>query len=442
MTEQRSRLRHPKYKTSLCKDFPLGKCTFGMRCNFAHSLDELRMGLLASQGAGPAPNQAVLQTPVTMLADGRMLSTFTPVAQTPDNPSPAAAVAAAAANAAVMAGQLRRQTSLNVLTGGHTADSQSIGIAHAAPSSATTPHQQYAHPSPKSFTGMHSHGASGDMSQSFGSQRNISQPQQLHYLHQERVNVARRVSSLSQLPTFKSPQVHSGASVANQSYMHMMPNAYHASPLSHVPPLATPVQSELGNLGDLPYGMGNSQHYYQQPRRTLTSSISMQSLPRYKMQTNWDQPIPAASTMGLSSLLQPSLGNQITSSSLIDQDVWSSSNSGYGADPAGLTQESRFFPSATNLGTSVASTATIGSMLGGDSLGIHYPAGQLRRQQSKEDWTSMRQAYPSPVHTMPTGYFAESPKAESRYNSLEQLRAATTSRKQFQPFNDSSALCL
>ncbi|KAJ1948533.1 hypothetical protein EC988_005137, partial [Linderina pennispora] len=70
MTEQRSRLRHPKYKTSLCKDFPLGKCTFGMRCNFAHSLDELRMGTSAAQGAGQTQNQVVLQTPITVLADG------------------------------------------------------------------------------------------------------------------------------------------------------------------------------------------------------------------------------------------------------------------------------------------------------------------------------------------------------------------------------------
>ncbi|KAJ1718352.1 hypothetical protein LPJ61_006676, partial [Coemansia biformis] len=48
LCEQRSRLRHPMYKTSLCKDFPLGKCTFGSRCNFAHSIDELRSSLPAS----------------------------------------------------------------------------------------------------------------------------------------------------------------------------------------------------------------------------------------------------------------------------------------------------------------------------------------------------------------------------------------------------------
>ncbi|OMJ23534.1 Zinc finger protein zfs1 [Smittium culicis] len=39
--EQRCRDRHNKYKTSLCKDYPLGKCTFGIRCNFAHSTSEL-----------------------------------------------------------------------------------------------------------------------------------------------------------------------------------------------------------------------------------------------------------------------------------------------------------------------------------------------------------------------------------------------------------------
>ncbi|KAJ1938566.1 hypothetical protein EC988_007549, partial [Linderina pennispora] len=355
--------------------------------------------------------------------------------QDSQSPAVAAAAAAAAANAAAMAGQLRRQTSLSVLTGGQSAEGQAIGLSHAAPTSATTPHQQYAHPSPSSFTGIQMHGTSSDAPQSFASQRNISQPQQLHYLHQERVNVARRVSSLSQLPTFKSPQLHSGASVASQSYMYMAPNAYHASPLSHVPvggygspalsspslslrefdeqPSVTPVQSELGILGDAPYGIGSPQHYCQQPRRTLTSSISMQSLPRYKMQTNWDQPMPAAANASSSSLLQPTLGSQISGSSLADQDVWGSSGSTFGADPVGLTQESRFFPSGSSLGTSTASTTAIGTMFGSDSLGIHYPAGQLRRQQSKEDWSSMRQAYPSPVNAVSTGYFAESPKAES-----------------------------
>ncbi|PVU95141.1 hypothetical protein BB561_002016 [Smittium simulii] len=39
--EQRGRDRHMKYKSALCKDYPLGKCTFGIRCNFAHSPSEL-----------------------------------------------------------------------------------------------------------------------------------------------------------------------------------------------------------------------------------------------------------------------------------------------------------------------------------------------------------------------------------------------------------------
>ncbi|KAJ1819294.1 hypothetical protein LPJ56_003678, partial [Coemansia sp. RSA 2599] len=77
--EQRSRLRHPKYKTSLCKDFPLGKCTFGERCNFAHSPSELRANMAAQSVQVPQPAQALIQTPLTVLPDGRTISTFTPV---------------------------------------------------------------------------------------------------------------------------------------------------------------------------------------------------------------------------------------------------------------------------------------------------------------------------------------------------------------------------
>ncbi|PVV02439.1 hypothetical protein BB560_003107 [Smittium megazygosporum] len=40
-TDIRDRDRPMKYKTALCKDFPLGKCKFGVRCNFAHSVNEL-----------------------------------------------------------------------------------------------------------------------------------------------------------------------------------------------------------------------------------------------------------------------------------------------------------------------------------------------------------------------------------------------------------------
>lgn len=40
--ELRSRARHPKYKTELCRNFLLGHCKYGTRCQFLHQTEDIK----------------------------------------------------------------------------------------------------------------------------------------------------------------------------------------------------------------------------------------------------------------------------------------------------------------------------------------------------------------------------------------------------------------
>ncbi|KAJ2846086.1 hypothetical protein J3B02_004501, partial [Coemansia erecta] len=104
----------------MCKDFPLGKCTFGDRCNFAHSPSELRVNMNPQSVAQASqPAQALIQTPLTVLPDGRTILTFTPVSG-PGSPGNAKEVLRAAPLKSLrrVAGDLRRNQSMDTLRSG------------------------------------------------------------------------------------------------------------------------------------------------------------------------------------------------------------------------------------------------------------------------------------------------------------------------------------
>ncbi|KAJ1869436.1 hypothetical protein LPJ55_005354 [Coemansia sp. RSA 990] len=372
MTEQRSRLRHPKYKTSLCKDFPLGKCTFGNRCNFAHSLDELRSPLPRSAGVGSsqqaqeqqqltAQQQMLLQTPVRMLPGGRMLSSFTPVSAN----SSAITSDTIASNNDDARG-LRRY--------------QSMGTLRALP--VTTAPLPTAPALPEAAIGN---------STAFG-----SPTQPLLHLRQEQNTVARRVASLSQLPTLRPSGVLppgsaylQGLGTAVTAYVPTSPLVHHSpamsssSPEYEVASIQPSSDSTLTGHGDWP---GHQSQYLQPPdqRRMLTSSISMQTLPRFKAPVAWDaQPVSSAlATQNLHTISSQS------SATLIDSDVWAATSYSPLVDSTSKPQESRFFP-APNDSASAASPRL--------NLSSPYSHHQLRRQQSTDDWAFLRgsQNHPS-----------------------------------------------
>ncbi|KAJ2570336.1 hypothetical protein IW140_002429 [Coemansia sp. RSA 1813] len=648
MTEQRSRLRHPMYKTSLCKDFPLGKCSFGNRCNFAHSLDELRIhtdaqiGITGNMQAGtedlpqtppvqqpkqrqkqqqssPVQQpqlqpqsaqakkfqkrykqqqqlQALLQTPITMLPDGRLLSTFTPVTTNMgDSGAPADAMLPLASGlskakdspvASVRAfGELRKYQSMGTLrtTNQLTPNMDSFGAAQQqqyqqqnVPASALALQDMDDHSSPQFTLGQQHYQtpasihppamahspiatvvrpslAAGVSSstplanqQSFAAydaaKQQLPPPSLHHHFQQEQANVARRVASLSQLPSLRtaSPQIGqpssslamtgvnspagSGAGSGNlllqnsfqlsnlgpaaagrgasgfgqnHHYQHhhrressfaLAPlDIQSSSPLSRendegtTPPppqqQQTAVQPDFNSvlnesdfarlsLSNTPpqQQQQQQQQYLQHPhaaqRRMLTSSVSMQTLPRFKLPVNWgEQPLPnqhhnhhhqqssmlslAATSSTSSSSSGPQhaaaaivgSSSQSSAATLIDSDVWSNtlplqqplppsaSSGGISSHLDPVVQstnklyESRFFPSAATGGTassagfsgafSLASPAGLGPNV--DPLGIYYPTlgnssphasrhQHLRRQQSTDDWMLLRQsrAYGSP----------------------------------------------
>ncbi|KAJ1791318.1 hypothetical protein LPJ59_005011, partial [Coemansia sp. RSA 2399] len=196
-------------------------------------------------------------------------------------------------------------------------------------------------------------------------------------------------------------------------------------------------------------------HPHAAQRRMLTSSVSMQTLPRFKLPVNWgEHPLPNQqqhhhhhhhhhpSMLGLAAATSSSGGgapqhvaavigssSQSSAATLIDSDVWSntppplppSNNNGLLShlDPvvqgsSGKLYESRFFPSATTAGTAppgfggAFSLAPPPAVLGPtvDPLGIYYPAlgssgphasstarhQHLRRQQSTDDWMLLGQS--------------------------------------------------
>ncbi|KAJ1851203.1 hypothetical protein GGH12_006087 [Coemansia sp. RSA 1822] len=376
MNEQRSRYRHPKYKTSLCKDFPLGKCTFGNRCNFAHSLDELRSSLLGGPGSAQLPptptNQHMMgQTPVRMLPDGRMLTTYTPILDaTP--------------------GDLEQDDARGLRR------YQSMGTLRAMPA-ATAPTTAPAIPE-ATFSAVYD-----NMPTAFA-----SPTQPLLHLHQEHSNVARRVASLSQLPTLRSSAQPTGS-----AYLHglgLTTAAYMpTSPLVHrSPAMSSPSPAEYDTTLVQPVSdstMVAQNDWMQQPqymksaqRRTLTSSISMQTLPRFKVPVAWDSQPSLAGSLNSHNYAVSSQSpaayhthnftvSSQSSATLIDSDVWASTLYSPAMDSAAYKpQESRFFPSAdTQPSLSTASPRVFPS----SPYNSHH---QLRRQQSTDDWVLLRNA--------------------------------------------------
>ncbi|KAJ2483265.1 hypothetical protein IWW56_000457 [Coemansia sp. RSA 2131] len=376
MNEQRSRYRHPKYKTSLCKDFPLGKCTFGNRCNFAHSLDELRSSLSGGPGSAqlsltPTNQHMMGQTPVRMLPDGRMLTTYTPILDaTP--------------------GDLEQDDARGLRR------YQSMGTLRAMPA-ATAPTTAPAIPE-ATFSAVYD-----NMPTAFA-----SPTQPLLHLHQEHSNVARRVASLSQLPTLRS-----SAQTTGSAYLHglgLTTAAYMpTSPLVHrSPAMSSPSPAEYDTTPVQPVSdstMVAQNDWMQQPqymksaqRRTLTSSISMQTLPRFKVPVAWDSQPSLAGSLNSHNYAVSSQSpaayhthnftvSSQSSATLIDSDVWASTLYSPAMDSAAYKpQESRFFPSAdAQPSLSAASPRVFPS----SPYNSHH---QLRRQQSTDDWVLLRNA--------------------------------------------------
>ncbi|KAJ2163018.1 hypothetical protein GGF46_000204 [Coemansia sp. RSA 552] len=389
MEEQRSRLRHPKYKTSLCKDFPLGKCTFGNRCNFAHSLEELRSSVPAASGTA-SPSQPshqqqqhlLIQTPVRILPDGRMISSFTPVSSSANGGGPGGD----ADDQDDDGRGLRRY--------------QSMGTLRAMPAALVPAVSNTAF------------GASGDtMSSAFAasshpwSAQAQTPAQAALHLHHDQNSIARRVASLSQLPSLYSTGTP-------QSSLYLPGTAAYnpSSPLVHQSPvMSTPSPREFDAssgqiLSDTTFAGGDwtyqQQHHLpaqalQQPvqRRTLTSSISMQTLPRFKAPVSWDNahpfgmPAAGSATGSFGSQHLHTISSQ-SSATLIDSDVWSSSaySPALEQTPPKLS-ESRFFPASADI---QPATSGLRPCQPPSPYGSHH---QLRRQQSTDDWVLLRNAH-------------------------------------------------
>ncbi|KAJ1865212.1 hypothetical protein LPJ73_000085 [Coemansia sp. RSA 2703] len=529
MVEQRSRLRHPKYKTSLCKDFPLGKCTFGDRCNFAHSPNELRITLTGENPPATQSTQALIQTPVTVLPDGRMLSTFTPVPGKPTlNATKGTQASAPLKSLRRVAGDLRRNQSMGTLRAGGRPPNGLSGkvslanlkdIANVTLATINPPSTKPVAVSPTTATHRKTQVSSQQVSPRTVQQtqarppniplpappvNTVIQSQQVHYLQQqEQGNVARRVASLSHLPTLRSspsqtfgPVVSAAANSSissrppgfllggNQngapfvSHMHtsnltQIPSSQYSPALSSasfrdfdeaVTPGAQLDTATLNSEWLRAHNPHNYQPSVQQPQqqllkssqnRSLTSSISMQTLPRFKLPTNWEQShigAPTVSASGISTS-QFSMSSQNSAATLIDSDVWSSSSySGFGSELSNKPQDSRFFP-ATAAATNPANG--LGSYYGTRTHPHSQYQQQLRRQQSTDDWVSMRNAYVLSTNTssnqghlldMKTsswGVPGGNGTSDVRTSPLDSIRAEAANRKQgFKPTTFNPMLCL
>ncbi|KAJ2637041.1 hypothetical protein GGF40_002634 [Coemansia sp. RSA 1286] len=556
--EQRSRLRHPKYKTSLCKDFPLGKCTFGDRCNFAHSPNELRAGLSPQVAQASQPAQTLIQTPLTMLPDGRTISKFTPISGS-DSPSKGNEVLKAAPLKSLrrVAGDLRRNQSMDTLRSGSRPprglkgkvslaslqDISKVTLASIDSSPMSNPAVDV--PSFASYRQLPLQASPPLASPLLSARRSTQQlsanvpaiplpappvdssKHQLYYLQQqEQHNIARRVASLSHLPTLKPSQSQSfGPSdspiiASSNGQVHMQGfllggnqtsspfvSHMHASPLAQIPanqnspPLSSASYRDFeeaitpGPLFDsastqhrsltssasmqtlprfnVPINWDQPQQQQQQQQllkptqhRTLTSSASMQTLPRFKIPVNWDQ--QQHQTSGSLSSLSPSMssttnGTQLSMSSqnsaatLIDSDVWSSpSYANYSIDQQGSGSnaikpyESRFFPAPNTASVSTE----LGSYFGARTHPHSQYQQQLRRQQSTDDWVSLRNTYAyssslaSGGHNFDLSHAGRnasilSNSIDPRHGSVDQMHiSAASARKQLNPSLNNSMLCL
>ncbi|KAJ2753272.1 hypothetical protein H4S06_003775 [Coemansia sp. BCRC 34490] len=545
--------------------------------------------------------QALLQTPVTMLPDGRLISTFTPVTANmgggsgspsagaaPMSPSSLSRAKGGSSVASVRAfGELRKYQSMGTLRTTNQLMPSIAGLAASGSPSAQQQQQQQQrhqhHPSAQSLFGQQqqqqqqqasadSHPSSVLQSptaaahhpliaaggvpssmhlaqhqqQSFGAKDSIKQHQQPPSMHQhfqqgqeqEHANVARRVASLSQLPSLRSgsgqmgPQPMSLAMAAaaangadgsygldggsNGSGNLLLQNSFQLSSLgapggsfgnghyynhhrressfaltprdmqspSHSslsfrendedstpppPPLhqqhqqqQSVMQSDYSSIlnesdfarlsvsSNKPLSQIQHQQYQNQQqylhhnhhhhhhhhhphaaqRRMLTSSVSMQTLPRFKVPINWEQQQQqqqqsqqhqsqksSSSSVSSSALgagvattsgSGPAAGSssQSSAATLIDSDVWSntpppSTQPAQQQQPPSLFSgnlstsyldqvaqntskqqqmyESRFFPSAASAATGTGESPAFGAFSlvvagGADPLGIYYPS--------------------------------------------------------------------
>ncbi|KAJ2659848.1 hypothetical protein IWW48_003254 [Coemansia sp. RSA 1200] len=541
--------------------------------------------------------QALLQTPVTMLPDGRLISTFTPVTATmgggsgspsagaaPMSPSSLSRAKGGSSVASVRAfGELRKYQSMGTLRTTNQLMPSIAGLAASGSPAAQQQQQQkqrhQQHPSAQSLFGQQPQQASADshpssvlhsptaaahhpsiaagvvsssmhlahQQQSFGAKENIKQHQQLPSMHQhfqqgqeqEHANVARRVASLSQLPSLRSgsaqtgPQPMSLAMAAaaaanggggtdgsygldggsNGSGNLLLQNSFQLSSLGapggsfgnghyynhhrressfaltprdmqspshsslsfrendedstpppplhqHQQPVIQGDYSSILNEGDFarlsvssnkPLSqiqhqqyqnqqqyLHNNHHHHHHPhaaqRRMLTSSVSMQTLPRFKVPINWEQQPQQqqqqqhqSQTSSSSSVSSSALGagatattaagpaagssSQSSAATLIDSDVWSntpppSTQPAQQLQPPSLFSgnlstsyldqvaqntskqqqqqqqqlyESRFFPSAAASATATGESPAFGAFSlvatgGVDPLGIYYPS--------------------------------------------------------------------
>ncbi|KAJ2767505.1 hypothetical protein IWQ56_003304, partial [Coemansia nantahalensis] len=408
--EQRARLRHPKYKTSICKDYALGKCTFGSRCNFAHSLDELRAPLPDSPASADSAHHwqrtMLVQTPVGVLPDGRTMSTFTPV------PAPADPVAVHGD-----ARLLRRYQSAGALR---------VPNASAAPA----PPAAAAASAPR-WWALASHARHPPCDSAPSAFASPVQP--LLHLCRAQSSIARRVASLSQLPSLRRSAGPPAASPMLSAVAAVGAAPPSGSPLAYESPiLAPPSPGEAMLHGPAqPADSWLDEHsLWSPPRRTLTastsmqtlprinalavsppspseldaavfgrsardpvfapdtraagpsflrappgraltSSISMQMLPRFAAPVPWDAPATPAGSAGPQQLLHPASAQ--SSATLIDSDVWSTAG-------CPKPHDSRFFPSD-------AAAAAAPRAAPAPSLAAHRA---LRRQQSTDDWVLLR----------------------------------------------------
>ncbi|KAJ2041517.1 hypothetical protein GGI08_007937, partial [Coemansia sp. S2] len=421
----------------MCTDFPLGTCAFGNRCNFAHTPDELR---------SPIP-------------------TFTPAAAHTSKSSRPSVAASKKQSAGVssskvpaiarVAGDIRRYQSMGTLRSARPVIKSSDLPTHPVPAlpahdlglhsasidaGSLAAHQKYAHPSSEHPGNTHAQPYS-DMAK-----------QPLHYLQHE--HVARRVSSLSQLPNLRTSSSLSSPAIITapsngyflQSFQVATPSqsaSYHASPLAQIPPVSavSPAISlsscwESDDAGSLPlHTDGNllateylrlqqTQNYFaptltpssntitnaHHQGRTLTSSLSMQTLPRLQASAGWEQHRYSPQSGNLSSsfpVLKSIASSQTSAATLIDSDLWSSTaqfKSFSHEQQTAKPSESRFFspPSAGTAATlETAGAASLGLAKGADPFGIYYNGAylpsnqqqqQLRRQHSTGDWISLRNA--------------------------------------------------
>ncbi|KAJ2062651.1 hypothetical protein GGI17_002259 [Coemansia sp. S146] len=440
--EQRTRPRHPKYRTSMCTDFPLGTCAFGNRCNFAHTPDELR---------SPIPT---VPTAAAHSVNNRPSVAASKKQSAGVNSSKVPAIAR-------VAGDIRRYQSMGTLRSARPVIKSSALPTHPVPAlpshelgvsglhsasidtGSIAAYQVYAHP-PSEHPGITHAQHYPDMAK-----------QPLHYLQHEQV--ARRVSSLSQLPnlrassSFSSPAIITAPSNGyfQQSFQAAASSqsaSYHASPLAQMPPVgavspaislsscwesddasALPLHAD-GNLLATEYlRLQQTQHYFAptlpsssnsfpnvHPQgHTLTSSLSMQTLPRLQASAGWEQHrhSPQSGNTLLSSsfpALKSISSSQGSAATLIDSELWSStaqfksfSNEQQPVKP----YESRFFPPPSAGTAATLETADAASLVltsGADPFGIYHNGAyipsnnqqqqQLRRQHSTGDWISLRNA--------------------------------------------------